>query len=118
MQFDANTLAWLHGIEAMEHTYGLPGPTTYDLGDEIVYSKVKWHMPNPPTEGEFVQAMDAYKVYRTNNIEYKEKRAAEYPNLGEFLDAYYWERQGYPTLMTDWIDKVTQVKQKYPKPST
>lgn len=113
---DSKLMVFLRGVEAMEYTYGIPGPTTYDLGDEIIYSKVKWHMPDPPTEEQFNQAMSAYEMHRATHIEYREKRAAEYPKISDFVDAYYWERNGDPTLMNEWLAKCTQVKQKYPKP--
>ena len=103
-------------LEFMDHTYGEAGPTTYDLGDEIIYSKVRWHMPNPPTKAEFEQALLAYRDYRHRTIEYKENRLAEYPRLGELADAIYWERKGDPSFMTEYLAKVDAVKAKYPKP--
>jgi len=46
---------------------------------------------------------------------YKYSRAAEYPSLAEFADAYYWAQNGDDTKMTAYIGKCAEVKQKYPK---
>ena len=46
---------------------------------------------------------------------YKDKRAAEYPSLADFADAYYWAQNGDDTKMTAYIEKCAAVKEKYPK---
>jgi hypothetical protein len=46
---------------------------------------------------------------------YKYKRAAEYPSLADFADAYYWSQNGDNTKMTDYLEKCDEVKSKYPK---
>jgi hypothetical protein len=46
---------------------------------------------------------------------YKTKRAAEYPSLADFADAYYWAQNGDDTKMTAYIEKCAAVKEKYPK---
>lgn len=69
----------------------------YDAdGNEIAYDKA---------------AVDAYVAANA----YKAKRAAEYPSLAEFADAYYWAQNGDDTKMTAYIEKCAEVKQKYPK---
>ncbi len=47
---------------------------------------------------------------------YIAKRAAEYPSLADFADAYYWAQNGDNTKMTAYIEKCDEVKSKYPKP--
>ena len=46
---------------------------------------------------------------------YKAKRAAEYPPITEFADAYYWMQKGKPELMDAYVAKCEATKQKYPK---
>jgi hypothetical protein len=73
------------------------GTTAYDANGNIVeYDKA---------------AVEAYVAAN----EYKSKRAAEYPSLAEFADAYYWAQNGDNTKMTAYIEKCDEVKSKYPK---
>jgi hypothetical protein len=48
--------------------------------------------------------------------EYQRLRAPEYPDLKEFVDAYYWAQKGNDTKMNAYIVKCDAVKDKYPKP--
>jgi len=69
----------------------------YDAdGNEVAYDK---------------SAVDAYVAANA----YKSKRAAEYPSLADFADAYYWAQNGDDTKMTAYIEKCEAVKTKYPK---
>lgn len=69
----------------------------YDAaGNEVAYDKAA------------AEALVAANAYKTN-------RAAEYPSLAEFADAYYWAQNGDDTKMTAYIEKCAEVKQKYPK---
>ena len=43
---------------------------------------------------------------------YIEKRVAEYPTISDQLDMIYWDQVNQTHL---WQDKITQIKQKYPK---
>lgn len=47
---------------------------------------------------------------------YKGRRASEYPPIQAFLDAFYWERVGITGPMEAWINTVTGIKNKHPKP--
>lgn len=49
-------------------------------------------------------------------IQYQILRAPEYPDLKEFVDAYYWAQKGDNTKMDAYIVKCDTVKLKYPKP--
>ena len=73
------------------------GDKAYDAnGNEVAYDKAA------------VQAyVDAHA--------YIAKRAAEYPSLADFADAYYWAQNGDDTKMTAYIEKCAEVKLKYPK---
>lgn len=47
--------------------------------------------------------------------EYQRQRVEEYPRLEDFADAYYWAQQGNNTKMDEYLAKITEVKNKYPK---
>ena len=57
----------------------------------------------------------AVQTYIDNHA-YIAKRAAEYPTLADFADAYYWSQNGDNTKMTAYLEKCDEVKSKYPKP--
>jgi hypothetical protein len=73
------------------------GETAYDAdGNEVAYDKVA------------VQAyVDAHA--------YIAKRAAEYPPITDFADAYYWAQKGKTELMDAYVAKCDAIKLKYPK---
>lgn len=51
--------------------------------------------------------------------DYREARAAEYPPLGDQLDAlmkYFAAMPDIPEGLGKWIDACQAVKEKYPKP--
>ena len=43
---------------------------------------------------------------------YTEKRAAEYPSVGDQLDMIYWDKVNGTDL---WREKIAEIKAKYPK---
>jgi hypothetical protein len=61
--------------------------------------------------------MAAVQSYIDANI-YREKRAAEYPSLADFADAYYWMQKGQTNLMDEYVAKCDAVKNKFPKETT
>jgi hypothetical protein len=74
------------------------GDVAYDAdGNEVAYDK------------------DAVQAYVAAHA-YIAKRAAEYPTLADFADAYYWSQNGDNTKMTAYLEKCDEVKSKYPKP--
>jgi len=46
---------------------------------------------------------------------YIAKRAAEYPPITDFADAYYWAQKGKTELMDAYVAKCDAIKQKFPK---
>jgi hypothetical protein len=50
-----------------------------------------------------------------NANEYQIQRAPEYPDLADFADAYYWAQEGDNSKMTEYLAKIKDVKNKYPK---
>lgn len=84
-------------------------------GDD--YEGLVWHSDDvkKPTKARLDK-----EIARLNDewdaTEYRLSRKAEYPDLGEFADAFYWLRNGDDSLMIAYEEKVAAVKDKYPKP--
>ena len=49
-------------------------------------------------------------------FEVQAARYAEYPSLGEFADAMYWQSKGDNSKLTAYFGKLDVVKTKFPKP--
>jgi hypothetical protein len=47
---------------------------------------------------------------------YREARLAEYPSLGDQLDALYKARQGDPSELAELDARIREVKARHPKP--
>lgn len=52
-----------------------------------------------------------------HNVDYRAKRAMEYPPMTQLADAIYWQQNGDPSKMEAYLAKVAAVKEKYPKPN-
>jgi hypothetical protein len=46
--------------------------------------------------------------------DYRRKRTLEYPQISEFIDAYYWEKRGDSSKMEIYLEKIDNIKNKYP----
>lgn len=54
-----------------------------------------------------------------HDADYRQKRAAEYPDIGDQLDAIWKELEQRPLLDSDaenMLNRVKEIKQRYPKP--
>ncbi len=54
-----------------------------------------------------------------HDADYRQKRAAEYPDIGDQLDAIWKELEQRPLLVSDaknMLNRVKEIKQRYPKP--
>lgn len=81
------------------------------------YEGLVWldQIQTKPTKKEIAQEIERLQLeYQTK--EYQRQRAPEYPDLKEFVDAYYWAQKGDETKMNEYIAKCEEVKNKYPKP--
>ena len=56
--------------------------------------------------------IDAARV-ELSKLDYKWKRAAEYPSIQEQLDMQYWDKKNGTTT---WVDAIAKVKSDNPKP--
>ena len=97
-----------------------PGAQWSLNGDE--YNGLIWNEPpvweggqRKPTREEINQEIERLQAeYEAK--EYQRQRAPEYPDLREFVDAYYWAQKGDETKMNEYITKCDAVKDMYPKP--
>lgn len=48
-------------------------------------------------------------------LDYSIERRVNYPQLVDFADAYYWAQQGDNTKMNEYLAKIKEIKEKYPK---
>ena len=82
----------------------------------LVGEDIEWHSEDIPMPSS--SDIDA-EIERIRDEEqrnrYANDRLAEYPPIADFIDAYYWEKLGDSSLMEQYIEKVTAVKDKYPK---
>jgi len=55
--------------------------------------------------------------YKLKLEEYQQKRSTQYPILGEFADAMYWNSKGDSTKLEAYYAACEKVKTDNPKPS-
>ena len=80
------------------------------------YASVIWYDPviTKPLESDVVAEVTRLKNQFLSN-QYQRDRQNQYPNLLDFIDAYYWEKKGNSELMDAYIAQCDEVKNKYPK---
>jgi hypothetical protein len=92
-----------------------PG-AVFQINDDD-YESIIWHSPEIPipTSEEVEQEFNRLKSLN-DKTEYQRNRRPEYPNILDFVDAYYWSQRGDNTKMEEYLRKCDLVKQMYPKP--
>lgn len=76
----------------------------------------EWRSPEPrPTDGELA---DALAEALEHGEDYAERRLAEYPKIGDQLDAAYKARHGDPAEQIEIDRTIKSIKDKYPRPDT
>jgi hypothetical protein len=100
----------------VEALHNLKPEATWSLNGDT-YSGLIWldETQTKPTEEEVTQEIERLQE-EYGAKEYQRQRAPEYPDLKEFVDAYYWAQKGDNTKMDAYIVKCDTVKLKYPKP--
>ncbi|MCU0934807.1 MAG: XkdW family protein [Gammaproteobacteria bacterium] len=84
--------------------------------DGSVLAIAEWLLPTPaPTAEELASAMAEYREEQQNQA-YREAREAEYPSIGDQLDALYKARQGDPSELAAIDARIAEVKGRHPKP--
>lgn len=72
-----------------------------------------------PPEGQYVSGYDVLEnkimpIFANYTAPtYAEQRMSEYPSFGDQLDMIYWDKINGTT---DWLDLISEIKAKYPKP--
>lgn len=76
------------------------------------YEDIVWHSTDipKPRKATLLNLFDEYELH-LQNIEYKAKRAAEYPSIEDQLDTIY--HYGIDA----WKSEIADIKAKYPKPN-
>jgi hypothetical protein len=104
---------WLIPAYATEIT---PPAPSYD-GKHPFFVEGAWELREPELSlEEMVEADRAAAEAADTTPEYHRQRMMEYPPMTEFIDAMYWMRQGDESKMLEYEAKVSEVKDKYPKP--
>ncbi len=82
------------------------------------YGSIIWHVePDAvPTQAE-IDAEIARLQAEYESTAYQRQRAPQYPELKDFVDAYYWAQKGDNTKMDAYIAACDKVKADYPKPA-
>ena len=81
------------------------------------YEGLQWldKTQTKPTEEEVNEELLKVQI-EIENTKYQRLRVKEYPDLKEFVDAYYWLQKGDETKMNEYIAKCDEIKNNYPKP--
>lgn len=87
-------------------------PLMWTLYGDDEYDNIKWEGGGTPPSATEVQAEVNRLLGQLNAIEYKTKRAAAYPSIGDQLDMIYHAGQGGDAFQA----AIKAVKDKYPKP--
>lgn len=74
-------------------------------GDKYFEETKKLYETNP-------ELFEIEKELEVKELNYKEKRQAEYPSIQEQLDMIYWDKVNGTTI---WQDTITAIKNKYNK---
>ena len=85
--------------------------------DQTLHEIVEWNAPLPPCdvgEGE-VQLDPRNAAQRAQDAKerYKKKRLREFPSVRKQLDMMYHDAVNGTTT---WVDEISRIKAKYPKP--
>ncbi len=95
-------------------TAGIDFVIRHDTPEQEPYI-AEWMTDTPqPTEEEIKSAVVELADAR-HEEKYAALRRAEYPSVGEQLDAAYQARQGDNTKQLEIDEKIRRVKEKYPK---
>jgi predicted lipoprotein len=92
-------------------------PTAEFVIENEDYTRIRW-IKNQPENFVSKDQLDAEADRLTTverSLEYQAKRRLEYPPMGDYLDAVYWQSQGDESKMAAYLAAVEAVKYKYPK---
>ena len=81
----------------------------YEELDGTTYAVSDWEILEDSEE----DIMSLLEQQTQDNISYEEKRRMEYASLEEQADMKYWDSVNGTTT---WVDHISAIKAKYPKP--
>lgn len=89
-----------------------PGANWILRGEE--YEGLEWldETQTKPTKQELIDECNRLDLEYAS-VEYKRKRAAEYPSISDQLDMLYWDKINGTN---NWQNAIDSIKAKYPKP--
>jgi hypothetical protein len=90
-------------------------------------SNFKGYVGNPPTNQEEYESLDCWKnstekpsweeiSQNLKVVEVQQKRSEEYPMFWDQFDMLYHDIKSGNLESGDWIKKIEEIKNKYPKP--
>ena len=86
--------------------------------DRTIHEVVEWNQPLPPIDLETGQRpldpRNAAQRGQDARERYKRRRLREYPSVRRQLDMMYRDAMDGTTT---WMDEITRIKEKYPKPA-
>ena len=80
-----------------------------------VHESMEWIDCDNTVETGFTYENGKFIAPGTATLDYSIERRVNYPQLVDFVDAYYWAQKGDNTKMNEYIAKCDEIKQKYPK---
>lgn len=101
---------------------GIVAERSYDLEsllklDRTKYEVFEWTAPLPPYDPGLGEPMldprNPTQKAQDARERYKKRRLREYPSIRQQLDMMYWDAINGTTT---WVDEITRIKDKYPKP--
>lgn len=80
------------------------------------YNTLRWfdEVQTKPTEEEIKTQLSSMENDFNSNL-HQFQRQVLYPPISDLADAIYWQANGDSSKMDEYIAKVTEVKQKFPK---
>jgi hypothetical protein len=85
--------------------------------DKTKHEVTEWHGPLPPYDPELgeprLDPRNAAQKAQDAKQRYTRRRLREYPAVHRQLDMMYWDAINGTTT---WVDEITRIKDKYPKP--
>ena len=92
-------------------------PTAEFVIENEDYTRIRWIKNQPEnfvSKDQLEAEADRLKAVE-QSLQYQSKRRLEYPPMGDYLDAVYWQSQGDESKMAAYLAAVEAVKYKYPK---
>ncbi len=80
-----------------------------------VHESMTWLDCDDTVEVGFTYENGQFIAPSVGDVPYDLSRRMEYPELQDFADAYYWQQQGDDSKMKEYLAKITEIKNKYPK---